>query len=246
MRAIPPPWTAKVNRLRVQTFRTWSGRARVDEPHDRRNTAHAGARWSTSTSTGCTPARPPTRPCDGGPGDRVPGRVDRGQRRALDRQHLRPGGGGVPRLGDLLVGAHRPRPLGDRLHQQQPPAVPPRGERPAALVRLPPRARDDPLAAGVGAAARPRAALDAARARPGGRDGRDASSSTTSPARCPASVTLEWLGYPQDEWQMVLRHLPRRLRVPRRLARAPEGLEGLRPGAGPHRRGAPRPHRVAA
>ena len=59
----------------------------------------------------------------------------------------------------------------------------------------------DPLAAGLGATARPRPPLDAARARPGGRRRARSSSCTTSPARCPASVTLEWLGYPQDEWQ---------------------------------------------
>ncbi len=57
----------------------------------------------------------------------------------------------------------------------------------------------------------------------------------------PAAVTLEWLGYPRDEWQMVLGRLPRRLRLSRRLARAPEGVGGLRTGDGTHQRRAPRP-----
>ena len=101
----------------------------------------------------------------------------------------------------LLVGAPRSRPLGDRLHQQQPPAVPPRGERPAALVRLPARARADPLAAGLGATARhapatgPQHALDQVVETGEIEFVHD----LTCPV--PASVTLEWLGYPQDEWQ---------------------------------------------
>ena len=139
----------------------------------------------------------------------------------------------------------RPGPLGDRLHQQQPPAVPAGGERPAALVRLPPLARHDPLAAGVGAAPRPRPALDAARARPGGGDGRDR---VRPRPHVPGAVVghARVARVPAGGVAVVLRHLPRHLRVPGRLTRAPGGLAGLRPGAGTHQGGAARPHRVAA
>ena len=127
----------------------------------------------------------------------------------------------------------RPGPLGDRLHQQQPPAVPPRGERPAALVRLPPvagarssrRRRRSGCAAGRGTG--PQHALDQVVERGEIEFVHD----LTCPV--PASVTLEWLGYPAGRVAVVLRHLPRHLRVPRRFARAPRGVEGLRPGAAP-------------
>ena len=139
------------------------------------------------------------------------------------------GGRGVPRLGAVLVGADPPGAERDRLQQQQAPAVPPGGERPAAVVRLPPRARADPLAAGIGATARTRPAsgpqhyLDQVVERGECEFVHD----LTCPV--PAAVTLEWLGYPQRGVADVLGRLPRRLRVPGR-ARPSTGRPRRRTG----------------
>ena len=76
----------------------------------------------------------------------------------------------------------------------------PRGERPAALARVPALAGEDPLPAGVGAAPGPGPALDEFALDQVVESGEIEfvhDLSTVVPAR----VTLEWLGYPEDEWQ---------------------------------------------
>ena len=134
----------------------------------------------------------------------------------------------------------------DRVQQQQAPAVPPGRERPAATGTATAgrsRRSSHPRHRSVcarGPASGPRTHLDQVVERGECEFVHD----LTCPV--PAAVTLEWLGYPQRGVADVLRRLPRRLRVSRRFARAPEGLGGVRPGAGPHRRRAARPDRVAA
>ena len=112
------------------------------------------------------------------------------------------------------------------------------------MVRLPPCAGGDPLAAGIGATARTGPLLDQALSRPGRGAGRvrlrprpdlpGARGGHAGVARLPARGLAD-----------VLRRVPRRLRVPGRLARAPEGVRGVRPGAEPDRRRAAGPDRVA-
>ena len=128
------------------------------------------------------------------------------------------GGRGVPRLGAVLLGADPPGAERDRLQQQQAPAVPPGGERPAPVVRLPPRAGGDPLAAGIGATAGAGPLLDQALPRPGRRAGRvrlrprpdlpGARGGHAGMARVPPRGMADVLG-----------RLPRRLRVPGRARR---------------------------
>ena len=199
---IPPRWTVKVNRLKVQTFRELldlGERARMTA----NSTSHADA---TPTRvdfdlTGMTTRRASDEALEQvkATGCPVVWTEDNGGHWIVGTYELV--ASGVPRLGDVLVGAARARAVRDRVHQQQPPALPPGGERPAALARLPARAGRDPLAAGVGAAAGTGPALDASTHSTRSSRRARSSSSTTSPPWCPARVTLEWLGYPEEEWQ---------------------------------------------
>ena len=64
----------------------------------------------------------------------------------------------------------------------------------------------------------------------------ESSSSTTSPAVVPARGHARVARLPARTSGSVLRHLPRHLRVPGRIARTPRSVEGVRAGARPDRR----------
>src|SRR3954467_8820900 len=82
----------------------------------------------------------------------VPGRVDRAQRRALGRHAVRAGRRGLPLLGAVLVGAHRPRARVDHDQQQPHPAADPRGARPTGMASRAPHPRPAAVTGRVGAA----------------------------------------------------------------------------------------------
>ena len=176
---------------------------------------------------------------------RVPGRVDRGQRRPLDRRQLRAGGGGVPRLGDLLVGAAAT------------PAAP-RSRSPTAASR---RASPRRATRRTGTATGARSRRSSRRRPPSGCADRarhwtqhyldqvvesgeiEFVHDLTCPV--PASVTLEWLGYPQDEWQRFSDTFHGVSAYPAGSPEHHKASKAYGPVLAAHRGGAARPDRVA-
>ena len=105
------------------------------------------------------------------PREQLPGGVERAARWLLGDQRLRRGRRRVPRLGALLVGAHRTRGQLDRARPEPPAAADARGDRPARLVPGAPGAVGAAGAPGRRAVASTRPALDDALHRPVHRSG---------------------------------------------------------------------------
>ncbi len=189
------------------------------------------APWWTSTSSAPRPRQASDDAAAVGARHRVPGRVDGAATGVTGSSATT---SWWPPRSATGSGSRRSGSTPSRTRSRSTTASSPRASRRRATRRggtATAGAGDDPLAPGVGAPARHGPASGP----------RTTSTRSSSAGECefvhdltcpvPAAVTLEWLGYPARGVADVLGRLPRRLRVPGRIARAPQGVGGVRPGA---------------